>query len=172
MQAWDDEEIKEMILARHKLSNFDLKFDPVIYSLGSTNNDESFKYVQDRFFELLWEQSRGNPRTALALWLSALSPTYSNKLNVGLPGGELSQKIEGLNEDELFVISSIIRHENLDTKSAKLVTGLDENTVQHAVRVGVERGYLQRADDGTYRITPIWQPVVIRDLSGKNLIYG
>ncbi|MAF92030.1 MAG: hypothetical protein VX583_06450 [Bdellovibrionota bacterium] len=172
VQAWDDEEIKEMILARHKLSNFDLKFDPVIYSLGSTNNDESFKYVQDRFFELLWEQSRGNPRTALALWLSALSPTYSNKLNVGLPGGELSQKIEGLNEDELFVISSIIRHENLDTKSAKLVTGLDENTVQHAVRVGVERGYLQRADDGTYRITPIWQPVVIRDLSGKNLIYG
>jgi len=171
LDAWSDTDIRALILKRHEKSTFGLEFDPIIFATESIRGAEGKKYLQDRFFELLWEQARGNPRTAIMLWLSALTPISEKKLRVGLPASSPVRPLAGLTDDELFVIAAIIRHENLTAEEARSVTSLPDSTVRHALRMGLERGFLERSVKGRLRLRPLWQFPLTQQLVSKNFVY-
>ncbi len=168
---WTDDDIRALILKRHQKSNFKLEFDPIIYAAEGKRTTESLKYVHERFFELLWEQSKGNPRAAVVLWISSLKTISEHSILVGLPAPSPVRPLAGLTDDELFVIASIVRHENLTVEEARSTTSLGESTVRHALRIGIERGFLDRSSDNRYRIRPTWQAVLTQQLVSKNFVY-
>ncbi len=172
MKGWSDEEIRELIMKRHEKTGYKLEFDSIIFAMHRYKAPEEAKLIQDRYFELLWEQSRGNPRAALILWLSALEVIGENKVKVGLPKAAPVRPLEGLTEDELFVVAAIIRHENLTKEEACAVTSLSEGVVMHAIRVGMERGFLDCSDSGRFRIRSLWQVPLTQSLVHKNFVYG
>jgi hypothetical protein len=172
IKQWSDKDIKEMIMARHHYSGLKLEFDPIIYTIGHQTQRDEIEYIQDRFFEMLWEQARGNPRAALALWVSALQQADPQTIKVGLPEESPSKPLEGLTDEEIFVIAGIIRHENLTVNEAVEVCNLSERVVRHAVRVGLERGFLARSQEsGRYRVEPLWQGPLTSQLISKNFVY-
>ncbi len=172
IESWSDRDIKALILGRHEKTDYTLQYDPIIFALNSTREVGASRFIEDRYFELLWDQSKGNPRTALSLWLSALQVIGEKQLMVGLPAALPVRPLAGLTDDELFVIAAIIRHENLTAFEAKAVTSLSEGIVLHAVRVGVERGFLECSSAGRFRICPIWQASMTQSLVNKNFVYG
>lgn len=172
LYRWKDSEIKSLIIQRHKKLQFQIEFDPIVYALETRPDPEEIKYTYDRFFEMLWEQSKGNPRTAMALWLSSVTLLSGNKVKVGLPRAIPERPLDHLTNDELFVVAAIIRHENLTVHEAMEVSNLSERVVRHAMRVGLERGFLERSiSRGRYRVTPLWQGALIGQLIRKNFVY-
>ena len=76
-----------------------------------------------------------------------------------------------LSDDNHFVYSSLIRHENLTSKELIGTTDLPEATVRHALRIGLENEVVMRGEDGRYRYTVSGQYGLTQFLKAKNFIY-
>lgn len=168
---WSDADIRDLILIRHEKSGYDLEFDPIIFAMDRQDGGDSSDYIQERFFQLLWEQSRGNPRIAMKMWLSSLTQKHGKSLKVGLPALSPINPLAGLTDEEKFVVSSIVRHENLTAEECLVTTNLSEGSVSHALQVGREKGFLNLNEVGQYRVKPDWQVAITQQLLGKNYLY-
>ena len=120
---------------------------------------------------MLWEQSKGNPSLAAQLWIDCLKPFGTKRLKVGLPKTQEVRFLSTLSDDNHFVYSSLIKHENLTSKELIGTTDLPEATVRHALRIGLENEVVMRGEDGRYRFTVSGQYGLTQFLKAKNFIY-
>lgn len=169
---WKDEDIKNLILKRHKKGPYQLSYDAIIQAVGSSKAEEAAAAIESKFFKLLWEQSGGNPRAAQDLWLSSLHRIRAKTLRVGLPDDPELSILGEISDDALFIYAALIRHENLSTIELVDVTDLPEGTVRYALRLGLENEYLKRSKEGRYRVAADSQRKLITYLRKRNFIYG
>lgn len=168
IEPWSDVEVQQLILKRHELSGYNIEFDHVIKAFQNEVNEGP--QLETQFFRLLWGQARGNPRAAMALWLSSLQLIGEKRLKVGVPE---FKKVRGLSEaddDTLFVYAAIVRHENISLKELLMVTHIKESSVKRAIKFGEDFGIIENTKS-RFRITPSTQYSVNSYLLGKNFIY-
>ncbi|MCP5144030.1 MAG: hypothetical protein H6978_04330 [Gammaproteobacteria bacterium] len=167
LQPWGDEDIEELITRRHSRTRYRLRFDRVIMATDATAGE----YIESRFFRLLWEQSRGIPRAALALWLKSLTFDDRRTMKVSLPDLSNVEQLADIPQEAMFIFAALVRHENLTAAEAQAVTGLAQALVRYAFARGREIGLVERGDDRRYRIAPSWSTAVNGFLKDRNLIY-
>lgn len=167
---WKDTEIQELILNRHRLTGHTLEFDNLISALGSEPNSQ-LSNTQLQFFRLLWGQSRGNPRSALVYWLSALSTNRAGILQVGIPTFLNSAVISSLSDDTLFVLSAITRHENLNFSQICSITGNKNASIRQSLKQCINEKIIWTDSSEQFRVTPMGQYLTDYYLLGKNFIF-
>lgn len=172
VSPWKDEDIKELIMTRHKRGDWKLSFDAILQAVGGNRVEDATAAIEAKFFKLLWEQSGGNPRAAQDLWLSSLSRRRGKMLRVGLPDDPELHILKDVSDDGHFVYAALVRHENLSTAEATQVTDLPEGTVRYALRIGLENEFLERSKNGRYRIVADAQRSLVQYLRKRNFIYG
>ncbi len=172
VSGWSDNKIKELILKRHSKTNFKLSYDLLISATRSQDEIDKYSSVESKFFKLLWELSRGNPRAALYLWLSALSRRNLSTFNVHVPRGAEIEGVERLSDELLFVISGVLKHENLTASELENVTNLQRGLIRNALKIGMERHFLFRDDRSRFMVDITTQYALIKYLRTKNFIYG
>ena len=168
IKSWNDVEIQNLIIQRHNLTGFELRFDRLISAFQSSQDQGG--QVETQFFRLLWGQSRGNPRIALALWLSALTDLGRKRIFVGVPEFNRVKGLSDASDDSLFVYAAIVRHENISILELHNVTHLSEAIVKRALRYGEDYGILQ-VKDRRVQVRPLAQHSLNNYLLGKNFIY-
>ncbi len=172
IKGFSDEELQDYIIRRHERTGFSLSYADIIRAVRTKHGGTEVSYVENMFFRLLWEQSQGNPELAEKLWLKALKPMYGKRLKVGLPLVRSFPILHKLADDSLFVLSAIMRHENLTTPEIISVTDMKEGVVRHALRIGLENEFLIRNNsDKRYRFSVEGQYSVLNLLKAKNFIY-
>lgn len=173
LEGWSDRALKDLILKRHKLSNYTLSYDQMILASRSTvGHSEAIVEAEDQFFRLLWEQSKGNPRVAQYLWVNSLSMHGKNTLRVFLPESPKINLFNTLDDNSWFVFAAIAKHENLTRSEVAATTNLDWALVAHSIKFGLENKLLYKGDDNRYRLHLAYQHDVIKQLRMKNFIYG
>lgn len=172
LKGWSDAKIKELIYKRHNQSKFKLSFDMLIAATKSEEEIDRYSSIEAKFFKLLWELSSGNPRAALILWLTALKRKNNHSFNVNVPRLTEYSILSELSDDTLFVLASILTHENLTSKEITHVTNLPMGIVRNAIKVGLENDLLFRHKSGRYMIDVMAQNNIIKFLKSKNFIYG
>lgn len=171
--AWSEEDIKNLILARHRRTNYQLSYDSILEAARSVDDGLSHDYIETKFFRLLWQQSGGNPQTATELWFSALRKSNRPRtLRVGLPTLGVSKVFSTLQDEAFFVYAEILRHENLTSYEVQQVTNLPAASIHYALKIGLENHFLTRNKQGRYQITCLMQEALIQVLKKKNIIYG
>jgi DNA-binding IclR family transcriptional regulator len=75
-----------------------------------------------------------------------------------------------MGENALFVYAAIATHENLTSQEISHVTNLPGNVVRYALKGGFDAGFLNKSEDGRYRLKPLWYQQVISYLTRKNLL--
>lgn len=170
--GWSDVAIKELITKRHKSSNFQLSYDLLISATKSQDEIDKYASVESKFFKLLWEMSRGNPRTALHLWLTALSRKNARFFNVNVPKEVGAGELEKLSDDLMFTLATILKHENLTQYEIETTTDFGRGVIGNAIKVGIERKFLFYDERGRYMIDIVAQYSLIRYLRLKNFLYG
>ncbi|MCR9205721.1 MAG: ATP-binding protein, partial [Halobacteriovoraceae bacterium] len=172
IKGFSDEELQDYIIRRHDRSGFSLSYADIIRAVDTKHGGTEVSYVENMFFRLLWDQSHGNPELAEKLWLKALKPLYGKRLKVGLPLTKSYPILHKLADESLFVLSALMRHENLTTPEIIQVTDMKEGVVRHALRIGLENDFLIRNDgDKRYRFSVEGQYSVLNLLKAKNFIY-
>lgn len=172
MPPLNEEDIQRLIMARHRRASFKLSYDAIIRATQNMDEYTVMEQIEAQFFRLLWRQSKGNPRAALVLWLSALRQISGNVLKVGIPQYSQLKGMELLNDDVMFVYAAIMRHENLSLAELVLTTGLPMATIKDAVKIGLDSEVIYKGDGGRFRVTPVDQYALEQLLIGKNFIYG
>ncbi len=172
LKPWQVEEIKELIMYRHKASKRKLEFDELLFA--SMGNDELTAYsaTADRCFRMVWEQSGGNPALALSIWVRAASKKERFTIEIGLPEKPSAGFLSEYAVDHLFVYSSLVRHQNLTISESVRSTRLPETVVRRAFKLGRDVGFMVSEDDERYRMHAFWAFQIISFLRIKNFLHG
>ena len=171
MGRWSEEELRNLIIKKHESTGYSLSFDNILMAMKSDNHYEDKKYVEEKYFRILWEESLGNPEIAQRMWVKSLRPSPSPKsLNVGIPHSRY-ESIKGLPNEFYFVLASIVRHVEITLKDLAAVNDVSEDYIRNAVEFCEDKGYIIKLRDSV-RLSPFWQNNVISTLAGKNYIYG
>lgn len=170
--GWSDVKIKELIMKRHEKSKFRLSYDLLISATRSQDEIDKYASIESKFFKLLWELSRGNPRSAIHLWMSALSRSGMNTLSVNIPKEKTMSGLEKMPEELMFVIANVLRHENLSSTEIESSTNFPKGVVRNSIKHALEKKFLYKDDRGRYMVDISTQYVMIKYLKAKNFIYG
>lgn len=172
LKPWKESDIQKMIMSRHSQSQFKLSFDDIIHAAKGQLEANPYEYVETKFFRLLWEQSKGNPRVAIYLWLSSLSRRDEKTLKVGIPDDPDTSYLTSLSEVSYFIYAEVAKHENMNSRELIHTSGLEEGIVRNALKLGLEGNFLYRSSTGRYRMTTRYQNDLLSILKTKNMIYA
>jgi energy-coupling factor transporter ATP-binding protein EcfA2 len=172
LRGWNDLKIKELILKRHEKSHFQLSYDLLINATRSQDEMDRYSSIESKFFKLLWELSKGNPRAALNLWLTALSRKSKKAFNVNIPKELELLELGKLSDDLMFIIAHILKHENLTSSEVESTTNLPKGIVRNAIKVGQEKRFFYKDGRGRYMVDIASQYGLIKYLRLKNFLYG
>lgn len=171
LKPWSEQAVQKLILSTHAGTGFRLSYDDIIQAVGSQNDSDYVTDIENRFFSLLRQQSRGNPRLAIYLWLTSLRLVGDQALRVGLPDESEMAVLSDLPEDALFVFASIARHENLTLPQVLAVTQLPLGAVRHVLELGVCLKLLDCHEGSVYRLAILYQYPLINYLQAKHCLY-
>ncbi len=169
LTSWRDYEIQSLILQRHNLTNYKRTFDESIKAYGA--GDSLGQQAEAQFFRLLWGQSRGNPRSALMLWVSALSCETTGDIHIGVPSFVNSGLVATMSDDSLFLLAAIARHESLNFDELRLITGIERTVIRKCLKEAEDKELVWTDTDGKIRIPSMAQYVIDYYLIGKNFLY-
>ncbi|MCG8673152.1 MAG: AAA family ATPase [Pseudomonadales bacterium] len=170
LSRWNQQDIRELILRRHRASRRQLSYDELL--LASTSHSETAnRAAEARCFSLLWDQSSGIPSVALAIWINASRNPSKGKIEMGIPERPTSSVMLNLSDDHLFVYAALVTHESLNTQQAQAVTHLSEAIVRRALKLGLDQGFVVRKSHGRYIINPLWQLQLFQLLRRKNFLH-
>lgn len=172
LKGWSDSKIKELILTRHQKSQFKLSYDLLISATSSEDEIDRYSSVEAKFFKLLWELSRGNPRTALFLWITALSRKNSATFNVNIPKEPDYEGVSKMSDELMFVFAGLFKHENLSPREIELTTNLPKGIVRNSIKFGLEKRLIYQDERGRVMIDISAQHLLTRILKLRNFIYG
>lgn len=169
LRAWRDVEIQQLIVARHKQTQYVRQFDKSIKAYGAS--DSVGQQAEAQFFRLLWGQSRGNPRSAMMYWISAISSPAEKSIHVGVPHFIDSSVVGRMSDEGHFLLASIARHESLTYDELIVVTSVSAATIRKCLKEFSDRQLTWTDEVGRVRITSKSQYVVDYFLMGKNFLY-
>lgn len=169
MRMWTDSEIQNLILARHKASGYSRSFDKTISAYGT--GDLLGEKIETQFFRLLWGQSRGNPRSALMYWISAVSQANESEIHVGVPKFVNSAAISSMSKDALLVLAGIAKHDSLTVEEIMDVTHINKLVIRKVIKESSEKELVWTDKDGRIRISSRAQNAIDYYLLGKNFLY-
>lgn len=172
LSGWNDTQIKELIMRRHSQTNFKLSYDLLISATRSQDEIDKYASIELKFFKLLWELSRGNPRAALYLWMTALSRKSHNVLTVNIPKESSIEGMEHITDELMFVVAQVLKHENLSAHEIELTTNFQKGIVRNAIKIALERKFFFKDDRNRYMVDIATQYALVKTLRLKNFIYG
>lgn len=171
MAKWTEAEIKALIMHHHKATEYVVSFDKILMAMKSDNVYEAQKYVEEKYFRILWEESRGNPDIAMELWIRSLRRSGRPKhFSVGIPQSRY-EKIEDLPNEFYFILASIVWHGHISLKELCMATDSEIDFVRNVLEVCEDKGLVVKRG-GLWRISRLWLNNVIITLTGKNYIHA
>jgi DNA polymerase III delta prime subunit len=171
LNNWSEEEIEEYLLSIHQKTEFKLNFDDVLYSANRTDLESVDFDIEGRYFRILWEESLGNPAVAMRLWLDSSMKLAEKSIKVLIPK-DREDFLGGLPDDFYFILASIVKHESLTVKEIEDSTDLGEDIVRNAVKICIEKGYLNKLKNHKVALDSLWQHSIYSTLRRKNFIHG
>lgn len=169
ISPWRDFEIQNLILARHESTKFRITFDESIKAYGA--GDGLGSQVQSQFFRLLWGQSRGNPRSALMYWVSAITAPSEKHIHVGVPSFVNSALVASMSDQALFLLAAIARHESLTHEELARVTNIGNTVIRKCLKEAQDKQLIWIDEVERVRISSKSQYVIDYFLIGKNFLY-
>jgi hypothetical protein len=169
LKPWRDFEIQKLIMARHKMTNYKRTFDESIRAYGA--GESVGQQAETQFFRLLWGQSRGNPRSALMYWVSAISSPTKEHVHVGVPSFISSSVVSSMSDEALFILASIARHDSLNHEELRLTTGIEDSIIRKCLKEANDKDLVWTDEEQRVRISSRAQYVIDYFLVGKNFLY-
>jgi hypothetical protein len=169
LSRFSDTHLRELILSRHRHTGYTFRFDRDIY--GASSESELAAGLDQQFFQILWEQSQGNLKTASILWLKSLEadPDTPNGVVVGVPPPVKSRLFLEALDDELFLLVSLVRHGALTKSEISSITGQSLGRVNSTLSRWSKAGVLNGVND-RYEIEVEFYVALVRYLKGRNFL--
>ena len=175
------DELKEMILTRHRASGFNLVYTNKIEGwrqvrlmtaqlLNKTEDRQAV--LEEAYFDQLHAYSRGNPMLAIFHWMQSLQPDSDTALRV-TPLTPLGLDfLRTLDTEDLLALASIVLHNGLTAREFAKVFSTDEARAQATLQYLLHLRLVQ-AEPGTenmFKLNRILYKAVAERLKQHNML--
>ncbi|MBX3216999.1 MAG: hypothetical protein KF850_33510 [Labilithrix sp.] len=170
LAPWSESEIAKLLERRNDASGLEIVYDDLLIDDAGDGNETARILTTTRDYNrLIWDYSEGSPRVALHVWGRALVHDGPGRARVRLFTNPDAQILEELGEPARFVLAAIVWHGCVSLDEAAATLALPRRACESAFHHLVDREVAD-LDDGLYRLSPRWWPVVLRYLRRKHLI--
>lgn len=168
------EDVRRVIMLRHRASGYDLHFKPSENDL----NDRSYnrknlvqqqEYLKERYFETLQSLTQSNIAFALQLWLRSAEKPLDNKIHLNSLGNLDFSFMLNMPGEVIFGLHAVVIHEKLDIFQLSQVLSISRRQSSLLLMRLADRGIITE-DKGFYSIHPLLYRQTIMLLRFKNLI--
>lgn len=169
LRRWGMDDIRSLILTRHARSDYALRFEDVLLGTHGMESAANLQSVEQRFFGLLWDSSRGNPGLALALWRKSIALASKNAIVAGTPSSP-SFTATPFSDGGLFVLATVTRHGAISALEIIQASDLRPAAVSHTLKIAREDDVLVQHDGLSEVRLESYYPLVSH-LTAKNLLH-
>lgn len=180
LEALDQEELKQMIMQRHRVSGFDARFDrrvlrPLEWVRNPMTMSEAVRDHEAEFFDALARLSGGNPLLALLYWLECVQLDEKNDQLIhvrSLPQREM--KLAGsVSLEKGLVLSTLVQHRSLTAIQLSRILHRDllevRTELEHLLRLGFVETMIGQ-DIQSYQLRPLAEALVTIELRQHNMV--
>lgn len=171
------DQIKSVILRRHRASGYQLEFLPSESDMNSRsfkklldNEEAQQSYLEEEYFEKLTKMAEGNASVAMIFWIRSIQKFDDTNFYIEPFNFKAIDSLEDLGNVGLFVLTAFVMHDRLNPKELSLI--LNETVDSSALNCSrlVTRGILMRREDSFVINHLIYRPV-LKVLKQRNFIH-
>ncbi len=175
MQDLGREDVRNMIMMRHKASGYDLVFKPSHMDVKDRgfvkkNPQQQQEYLKEKYFDSLNRLTKSNIGFALQLWLRSSDKLKDNKIFLNSLEDIDFGFVHSLPQEVIFGLHALVLHENLDVHQLSQVLHISRRQAFLLLMRLADRGIISR-EPGYYNIHPLLYRQTITLLKDKNLVH-
>ncbi len=176
LNSFSNGDIESIINARHKMSGFDVRFEPngnieENRKLRRLRTEESRQnYLRTRFFNKLNKISAGNITIAMLYWLRAIKDFSNDKVILSVALDFDFSFLSLLSEEVLFSLAAIINHEDLTPYEHALIFQQSEEKSRLQLTQMTQAGLLLKKEE-SYEVHPFLYRHLVELLRSRKIIY-
>lgn len=146
-RPFDARELKEMILLRHRAGGLKLH-------VNKKAEDNMTAWDLARVFNAFFNQSFGNPGTAISLWLASIRKVSGKTIYLGPPNLPSTDLFDKMTRDQWFYILQFVIHRRFSAETLAENINLPREQVYEDLRVLIRAGILIERFQGIFAIRP------------------
>jgi hypothetical protein len=176
MQAFTQEQLHNLIMQRHRVSGYQLIFEPSEQELKSKkfaalNAEEQQRYLSDKFFKKLAAFAQSNLRLALLYWLRSTLSVSKNAITLSTSLNPEFSFLNNLATDKYFTLHSLLLHDFLPSNSFAELMSINPAAGRHKLQTLYDVGLLIQRPELGYGINPLLYRQIVNVLKHRNLIH-
>ena len=172
----NDEQIVKLIMKRHRVSGYNLKFDTGevqrkdLLSRFKKKVDDSQEGLQKSFFTELNDFAQSNISLALLYWLRSAISFEDNTVVIGKIKNIKFNFLTSLDTNSIFTLHSLLLHDTLNVSEHAEIFHQAERQSRMTLMVLEDSGILV-SKDGEFHINHLVYRQIVNVLRNKNLIH-
>lgn len=176
LQPFSREGIESMIMARHRITGYQLKF-LVSRKIRLSRpyrklptEAERQAYLKKIFFAQIQTIAAGNISVAILFWLRSIESIKGHELSLSSQVDFNVTFLTQLSMEDRFTLGAIVQHESLTVEDHALIFRQPQQKSKQALLNLAQSGILQEMD-GAFRIHPFLYRHVVRSLKLQNILH-
>ncbi|MEQ8475387.1 hypothetical protein [Fulvivirga sp.] len=169
------QEIVKMIEKRHRVSGYNLIFEPSLEDLKNKkykglNEKGKQEYLKEEFFTQLNKIAKSNISIALIYWLRSTKHTSENAIEIGSISSMDFSFLKTLSNQKLFLLTMLLLNDGMTEDEFILATNYSVQKNRSIIYPLFEDGVVIKKDDVFY-INPLLYRQSVNLLMSKNIVH-
>ena len=170
-----NQNIQDIIMTRHSMSGYKLKFKPSINNLDDKqfqklNEQQRQTYLLDSYFEELNKISASNVALAQLFWLRSISELNENNINISSLHNIDFSFLKNLNRQKVFSLAALLIHDGLTIEEHAKVFNYSIEESRLYLSAMLDDGELKRKDNN-YRVNFLLYVHIVKLLKNQNILH-
>ena len=175
LKEFDDNTIINIINKRHRVSGYNIEFEPAVSDLNNKkfkrlNKEEQQAVLEKTYFSDLNKIAKSNVSLALIYWLRSTNEIHENTIFIGSLNTIDFSFMKNLPAEKVFALANLLLHERLSEQDFCNVTGHSLSKTRALLQPLFEDGITVLQDE-QYIINPLLYRQTINMLRMKNIIH-
>ena len=166
-------DLSAWLLSQTAAAGFQPQFDGMLQRPASgPDGARMLERTERAYWQLLAEASQGNPTVAVRMWVDCLRATTDHAaLAVTVPRTHDTHDLETLEDADLFALTALILHDDMDVHEMGRVLNIREGHVRAICRTLEQLTLISETDAGRYKVRLNWLPAVERHLRRRSFLH-
>lgn len=175
LKDFDNQAIVNMINKRHKVSGYNVRFEPAPSDLNhrkfkKLSDTEQQSYLRDGYFTNLNKIAKSNVSLALIYWLRSAKEITGNTIVIGSMKDMDFSFMNNLPANKVFALANLLFHDGMTEEGFCKVTGFSSGKVRALLQPMFEDGIIVHSN-GKYQVNPLLYRQTVMTLKMKNIIH-